>query len=726
MKMRRLRTGKHPRQAHLQVKNPTLLADQLDAFQYGHLASFLSEGERAYLKKIQLKLRNDQPLEKGEIEFLGDAMAILMHAKSTLTGEMFGSVTMSGARARSRSNPDPTRERATKTIRRIGRINVEHRTIPVWFDEDPEGEKPALFDIAFQSRPEVRIGNRIEFEFASTGRGWRIVRADFQVSLSGPQAPQPAALPAGRHEFTTGYVTKLNGEEAGEQPYRMAYAPRRDGSMTGSLQGISGLQFPEDVIDTYNADSIRNGLPKILPSYGKAIVEGRQNGRWFVVTRIIDFKPETSEQSITIPLSALNYQENSVHFEERGYRGYANINLPFDSHPTLNTLKQHFTGTVTVQGNFKKEGFWDRGGEHHFWVYLGNTAQWSESSIENLRMVIRSHRESEEVRRLIDEYCTRGNPVNMEEFAARLSGVLGRAVTPEQAIRDYMPHPENRREEYEWDYIDAIKSLSDSMGGQYLYIPHRTEPEFVFVINNFIVLEVPITNKASYIFKLDSVKGIEQQLADIRAVPNRSAIYLDENIGAALKYVTRTVHRNVPGWIDRIKAVVAPAGRIKENPMALRLRPQTAMEEGWEENPRDVSADVVLARELALYAANDGTIYRQFIEPYERNQAHKRVQQKFDRQKALEGLAAAAKWIQQRYWRELSGTPPEHIPPQMNRATKMKFAEEMYREMEEAIDEMTQEILTGVRTRRGETKPEMRGNPEPVELSAPPLPPEGD
>ena len=705
-----------------QVKNPTLLADQLDAFQYGHLASFLSDAERAYLKKIQIKLRNDQHLEKGELEFLGDAMAILMHSKSTMTGVMFGSATTAGARARVRSNPRG--ESATMTIKNIGRVNSRN-SFPVWFVEEAEGTKPVLFDVAFQRRPEVRVGNRIEFEFAVTGRGWRIVRADFQVSLSGPQPIPAAAMPAGRAEFTTGYVTKLKGEEEGEQPYRRAYAHHQEGTLTGTLQGIGGLQFPEDVIDAYNADGIQNGLPKIIPSYGKVVVEGVQNGRLFIVSRIIDFKPETAEQSITIPLSALNYQANSVHFDMQGYRGYANINLPFDSHPTLNTLKQHFTGSVTIQGKFKKEGFWDWGGEHLIWQYLGNTAQWSESSIENLRMVIRSHKESDEVRRLIDEYFTRGGPVDMEEFAVRLSGVLGRAVTPEQAIRDYVPHPENRRQEYEWEYIDAIKGLSDAVGGRYLYIPHRSEPEFVFVLNNIIVLEIPITNKASYIFRLDNAKGLEQQLADIRAVPSRSAIYLDENIGEALGYVTRTVHRNVGSWIDRIKAIVAPSGAIKENPAA--IRGQSPITGEWEENPKDTSADIVLARELALFAINDSTIYHQFMEPYERNMAHKRVQQKFDRAKAIEGIAGVAKWVQQKYWRECSGTGPDHVPPQMNKATKMKFAEEMYEHMEEAIEEMTQEILMGVRTRRGEKKTEIRENPEPVEIQTPDIsPPEVD
>jgi len=107
--------------------------------------------------------------------------------------------------------------------------------------------------------------------------------------------------------------------------------------------------------------------------------------------------------------------------------------------------------------------------------------------------------------------------------------------------------------------------------------------------------------------------------------------------------------------------------------------------------------------------------------------AHKRVQQKFDRAKAIEGIAGVAKWVQQKYWRECSGTGPDHVPPQMNKATKMKFAEEMYEHMEEAIEEMTQEILMGVRTRRGEKKTEIRENPEPVEIQTPDIsPPEVD
>jgi hypothetical protein len=688
------------------IKNPTLLADQLDVFQGGHLATFLKPEERAFLKKIQAKLRADQPLSKGEIEFLGDAMSILMRQESVIAPEMIGPM----AYAKMRANPRPPRERSEGVIYRIGRVNPRYNTFPVWFIGG-EDQRPALFDIAFQNRPEVRVGNRIEYEFAVTGRGWRVVRADFQVGLSGPQQAQQAPSTSALYEFTTGYVTKLKGEEEGDQPYRMAWAPR-DQNLAGTLQGISGVHFPEDVIDSYNSHRIQNGLPKILPSYGKVMVSGSQNGRVFMALRILDFQPEAQERSVAVLLSALDYQLNSVSFQQEGQRGYANINLPFDSHPTLNTLKQHFTGTVTFRGQFKKEGFWDAGGEHNYWLYLGNTAEWSDTSIDNLKRVIKSHRESEEVRRLIDEYYSRGGAIDMEDLASRLSGVLGRDVTVMDAARDFIPHTEEQRQEYEWDYIEAIKSLTDSVGGEYLYIPHRTEPEFVFTIGGFVVLEVPITNKASYIFRRrpgEAFSTLEQQLADIRAVPQRSAIYLDANIGAALGYVARVVHRTVSGWIDRVKAVVEGGASAEENPIIVPPEAEA------EENPADKSADVTLARELALYAATDGTIYKQFIEPYVRNMAQKRVQQRFDRTRAIEGIANAAKWIQERYWREFSGTGPDHTPPPMNRATRQALAEELYGEIEGQIDDVTREILMGVRTRRGEERPERRGNPAKAE-----------
>jgi hypothetical protein len=692
------------------IKNPTLLADQLDVFQAGHLATFLKPEERVFLKKIQAKLRADQQLTKGELEFLGDAMSILMRQESVVAPGMMGPM----GYAKMRANPPP-RERATGVIYRIGRVNPRYQTFPVWFIGG-EDQRPALFDIAFQNRPEVRVGNRIEYDFAITGRGWRVVRADFQVGLSGPQEAQQAPSTSALYEFTTGYVTKLKGEEEGDQPYRMAWAPRGH-DLVGTLEGISGIQIPEDVIDSYNSHRIQNGLPRILPSYGKVSVSGAPNGRVFVVSRILDFQPEAQERSVVVQLSGLDYQLNSVSFQQESQRGYANINLPFDSHPTLNTLKQHFTGTVTFRGQFKKEGFWDAGGEHNYWLYLGNTAEWSDTSIDNLKRVIKSHRESEEVRRLIDEYYSRGGPIDMEDLASRLAGVLGRDVTVMDAARDFIPHTEEQRQEYEWDYIEAIKNLTDSAGGEYLYIPHRTEPEFVFTIGGFVVLEVPITNKASYIFRRrpgEAFSTLEQQLADIRAVPQRSAIYLDENIGAALGYVARVVHRTVPGWIDRIKAVVEGGAGAEENPII--VPPDGAGAEA-EENPTDQSADVTLAKELALFATNDANIYRQYIDSVVRNLAHKRVRGIFDRDQALKLLTYGAKYVQQRYWKEVSGSDD---PPPMNKATKLAFAEELYGEIEEAIETVTREILMGVRTRRGDVRPERRGNPEVrvVELTA--------
>ena len=683
------------RQSRLQVKNPALLADQLDLFQRGYLAEFLKPAERAYLKKIQAKLRTDQPLTKGELEFLGDAMSILMRKEMGVIPEMVGPA----GYARMRANP---RERATNTVSRIGRVRPEYQTFPVWFAEEGEGARPAMFDVSFLNRPEMRVGNRIEFEFATTNRGWRIVRADFQVSPSGPQQAPPAPSMSAYYEFTTGYVTKLKGEEEGDQPYRMAWAGR-GASLPGTVQGISGLQLPEDVIDSFNTSRTQNGLPRILPSYGRIIVEGTHDGRIFVVTHIHDFLPETQERVVTAPLASLEYQLNSVGFNHEGQQGYININLPFDSHPTLNTLKQHFTGSVTVRGQFKKEGFWDRVGEHNYWFYLGNMAEWSETSLDDLRRVVRAHRETEEVRRIINEYYARGQTINMEQFADQLSSALGRAVTAQQAARDYLPHTETQRQEYEWEYIDAIKDFNDHMGGQYLYIPHRTSPEFVFAIGDFLILEIPVTNKASYIFKLDTAKGLEQQLADIRAVPQRSAIYLNENIGQALLYHTRVIHRTVPGWIDRIKALVTSEERARENPIIV------PPEMGAEANPKDTSADVTLARELALYASNDSALSRNYIDPVVRNLANKRVRQIFDRDKALQLIALGAKYIQQRYWKEMSGSDD---PPPMNSATKLAFAEELYGEIEERINDVTREILMGMRSRRGEErKPASQENP---------------
>jgi hypothetical protein len=695
-KVKQLGTTRENPKSKLQVKNPALLADQLDLFQRGYLAEFLKPNERVYLKKIQAKLRADQPLTKGELEFLGDAMSILMRKEMGVIPEMVGPM----GYAKMRANP---RERTTATIHRVGRVRSEYQTFPVWFSEEGEGARPAMFDVSFLNRPEMRVGNRIEFEFATTNRGWRIVRADFQLSPSGPLPPQQTTWT--HSEFTTGYVTKLKGEEEGDQPYRMAWGPR-GAPLNGTVQGINGLIIPEDVIDSFNASRTQNGLPKILPSYGRIIADGSQRveqGRiFFIVTHIHDFLPETQERVVVAPLSGLEYQLNSVGFNHEGQQGYININLPFDSHPTLNTLKQHFTGNVTVRGQFKKEGFWDRGGEHNYWFYLGNMAEWSETSLDDLRRVVRAHRETEEVRRIINEYYARGQTINMEEFAGQLSSALGRSVTAQQAARDYLPHTDTQRQEYEWEYIDAIKDFSDHMGGQYLYIPHRTSPEFVFAIGDFLILEIPVTNKASYIFKLDTAKGLEQQLADIRAVPQRSAIYLNENIGLALLYHTRVIHRTVPGWIDRIKAIVTNEERARENPIIVPPDMATM------ENPKDASADVTLARELALYASNTASISRNYIDPVVRNLAHKRVRRIFDRDKALQLISLGAKYIQKLYWKEMSGSDD---PPEMNRATKLAFAEELYGEIEERIDEVTREILMGMRTRIGEPKPVGHENP---------------
>jgi len=694
---------KMKRKSTIRVKNPTMLADTLDAFKQPPLSEQLKPQEHKWLRDIQSKLRKEKELTVCEMQFLGDAMHLLMlFGMAVSVPMMLTSVGPKGgsAGAYMRANP----ERGHGTVRRVGRIN-QRGNFPVWFEGTGEGVRPVMFDGGFQNRPEMRPGQRIEFDFVDTRDGWTVVRSDFFLGLQSGAPPSTAPPPTTTvtATFNTGYITKLKGEEEGEQPFRMAFAPRGQ-SLVGTLPGISGLKIPEDVTDTSNENRIREGMPKILPSYGKISVSGHQDGRFFVVERIHDFEPTSEDRTVVIPLSELNYELNSVSFEKDNCKGVVNLNLPFDSHPTLNTLKQHFEGDVTVRGAFKKEGYWDRMGEHHYFVYLGNTAEWSATSIDNLKRIVRLHRETAAIHDLVEQYYASGRPVRFTEFVGGLQQILGRTPTVTEAERLLV----SQRVEYEWEYIEALKDLSQRLGGEYLYIPHRREPEFVFVIRGKVILEIPITNKASYIFDLDEQKGLEQQLTDIRAVPQRSAFFANTDEGHAiareLKYVGRTIHRTVSGWIDRIKAMTE-----EEKPPSVE-NPTLLEDIDIEENPKG-EADTVLARELALYASNDADIYRQWIIPAAQNLAHKKVQQKFDRALAVKGLAAGAKFVQKRYWKEYSGGHPAV----MNLATKLAFGEEMYGEIEELVDDMVKEILVGARTRMGQPVQE-RQNTDVVQI----------
>lgn len=113
----------------------------------------------------------------------------------------------------------------------------------------------------------------------------------------------------------------------------------------------------------------------------------------------------------------------------------------------------------------------------------------------------------------------------------------------------------------------------------------------------------------------------------------------------------------------------------------------TAEDPGYFNNPggsRPQDPDVILARELALYAINDSQIYRQRIIPFIKNYARKKRKGIFDKKKAIEGLAnLLAKDVQKKYWEETLGTPP----PDMDQATKIAFGEELLDDMMETIEE---------------------------------------
>jgi hypothetical protein len=116
-----------------------------------------------------------------------------------------------------------------------------------------------------------------------------------------------------------------------------------------------------------------------------------------------------------------------------------------------------------------------------------------------------------------------------------------------------------------------------------------------------------------------------------------------------------------------------------------------------------MAADKILARELALYASNDSTIYRQRLVPFQTNYAKRKAKGTFNKKRAIEGLANnLAKDVQAKYWKEnASGRPPV-----MDKSTKMAFGEEMLDEIEEGIDDIAEDIRTGKRDKLGRVKEE--------------------
>lgn len=114
-------------------------------------------------------------------------------------------------------------------------------------------------------------------------------------------------------------------------------------------------------------------------------------------------------------------------------------------------------------------------------------------------------------------------------------------------------------------------------------------------------------------------------------------------------------------------------------------------------------SDMTLAVELELYAENDYDIYRQRLCPWQKNFGRKTAAGKFNRKLAVGALADhLAKDVQTKYFKEVGGSSA----PEMDKATKMAFAELMLNSMEEGIKDVSKEIKNGTRNKLGDKKGE--------------------
>lgn len=95
--------------------------------------------------------------------------------------------------------------------------------------------------------------------------------------------------------------------------------------------------------------------------------------------------------------------------------------------------------------------------------------------------------------------------------------------------------------------------------------------------------------------------------------------------------------------------------------------------------------DTIAARELALYAENDGTLYRQMAQPIIANLARKMRKGQYDIQKAVKAWEHFTTAAAQKYCRDF-GSPHDSYYRMFNAATRREAAaqfEECYRDQVE-------------------------------------------
>ena len=97
------------------------------------------------------------------------------------------------------------------------------------------------------------------------------------------------------------------------------------------------------------------------------------------------------------------------------------------------------------------------------------------------------------------------------------------------------------------------------------------------------------------------------------------------------------------------------------------------------------AVDTIAARELAMYAENDGYLYRQMAQPIISNLARKMRKGQYDAQKAVKAWEHFAAAAARKYCRDF-GSPNENYFCMFNAATRREAAaqlEESYREQVE-------------------------------------------
>jgi hypothetical protein len=114
---------------------------------------------------------------------------------------------------------------------------------------------------------------------------------------------------------------------------------------------------------------------------------------------------------------------------------------------------------------------------------------------------------------------------------------------------------------------------------------------------------------------------------------------------------------------------------------------------------RDPTIDKPWVKEIALYAVNDSTVYRQSLTPIVRNLAIKTIKGTFNKTLSYKAYEYAVKLAIERYSREFK--MKVSLNPATRAAASKEIAGEMQSELEYTVREMRKKKSAGLAWQRG-------------------------